>query len=132
MCVKSSEECSGLICPEGYTKCPNDGLCKASEEECKKELNTDNICSFVNKKMCKNGRCVNSKFDCSLVSEACPDEDKPYLCPNGECINDISKCSNIQNFENICEEGKVLCNSGRCVENKKEFLISQCYRMSFG
>ena len=53
----------------------------------------NNRISSVTKKMCKNGRCVNSKFDCSLVSEACPDEDKPYLCPNGECVNNLLECS---------------------------------------
>ena len=96
ICVKSSTECkAGLICPDGYFKCNVDGLCVSNSEKCKKEPNTDNICSSVTKKMCKNGRCVNSKFDCSLVSEACPDEDMPYLCPNGECTNDITKCTDM-------------------------------------
>ena len=126
ICVKTSTECTaGLICPDGYFKCNVDGLCVSNSEKCKKEPNTDNICSSVTKKMCKNGRCVNSKFDCSLVSEACPDEDMPYLCPNGECTNDITKCQSATN-ENICEEGKVMCPSGRCVENKMSSLLTQC------
>ena len=126
ICVKTSTECTaGLICPDGYFKCNVDGLCVSNSEKCKKEPNTDNICSSVTKKMCKNGRCVNSKFDCSLVSEACPDEDMPYLCPNGECTNDITKCKSATN-EGICEEGKVMCPSGRCVENKMSSLLTQC------
>ena len=125
-CAKNSEECNaGLICPNKYVKCYNDGLCKANLEQCKHEPNTDNICAFVNKQMCKNGRCLDSKYDCSLVSDACPDDDKPYLCPNGECVNNLLECS-ITDNNNICEEGKVMCPSGRCVENKKEILRASC------
>ena len=97
-CAKNSEECNaGLICPNKYVKCYNDGLCKANLEQCKHEPNTDNICAFVNKQMCKNGRCLDSKYDCSLVSDACPDDDKPYLCPNGECVNNAVICEFKQN-----------------------------------
>ena len=125
-CLKSAEDCiSGIICPNGYYKCPNDGLCKASANACRSEPNTDNICAFMNKQMCKNGRCIASNFDCALVSDACPDEDSPYLCPNGECTNDLSKCTNVVN-NNVCENGKVMCYSGRCVENKKEIIRTQC------
>ncbi|MBQ4208869.1 hypothetical protein II654_00255, partial [bacterium] len=126
ICVKSSEECkAGLVCPDGYKKCDYDGLCKANSQECTTEPNTDNICSFMNKQMCKNGRCVDSKYDCSLVSEACPDDDLPYLCPNGECTNNITSCKEATNND-ICQEGKVLCSSGRCVENNNEILRTQC------
>ena len=126
-CVKNSKECTaGFICPKGFVKCFNDGLCKESIEECKKEPNTDNICAFMNKQLCKNGRCMNSDYDCSLVSDACPDEDQPYLCPNGECVHNLINCNNVENVNNICGEGKIMCSSGRCVEKKKEIIITQC------
>ena len=126
-CVKDIEECkAGLICPNGYVKCANDGLCKSNLQECRSEPNTDNICAFLNRQMCKNGRCISSEYDCSLLSDACPDEEMPYLCPNGECTNNLENCPKAENNDNICGEGKIMCSSGRCVENKKEIIISQC------
>ena len=126
ICVKSSGECeSQFVCLDGKMKCENDGLCKSNKQECKNEPNTDNICMILNKQMCKNGRCINSNDDCSLVSDACPDEDAPYLCPNGECTKDLTKCEE-KTDNTICDEGKFLCESGRCVENKKEIIRAQC------
>ena len=126
ICVKSIGECkAGLVCHDGYIRCKTDGICKSNQQECRNEPNTDNICNFMNKKMCKNGRCIDINHDCSLVSDACPDGDTPYLCPNGECINNITNCK--ESLTNsICEEGKVLCTSGRCVENKTEIIRTQC------
>ena len=124
-CAKSQEECNGLICPEGYIKCEKDGICKPKSEYCTQILNKGDICAEDNKHLCKNGRCIALNVDCSLVSDACPDDDYPYLCPNGECTDSLSNCHNIEN-EGICETGKVMCPSGRCVENKKEILATQC------
>jgi len=124
-CINEETECKdGLICPNGFIKCEKDGSCKSNSGECSSE-DTHDICNFSGKKPCKNGRCIALNIDCSLVSEACPDDDLPYLCPNGECTNSLSNCKNIEN-DNICENGKVMCFSGRCVENKKEILATQC------
>ena len=76
--------------------------------------------------MCKNGRCINSDFDCSFVSDSCPDDDKPYLCPNGECSDDLNCTNQKESEKEICPTGKIMCSSGRCVENKTEILRTQC------
>ena len=126
ICVKSRRECTAdLVCLDGKIKCPYDGLCKSNPQECKNSPNTQNICTIFNKQMCKNSRCIDLDLDCALVSDACPDNNMPYLCPNGECTKNISEC--IESVDNnICGEGKFLCNSGRCVENKKEIIRTQC------
>ena len=126
-CVKNETECkNGYICPDGYMKCSYDGLCTENINDCRKEANTDSVCTFVNKKMCKNGRCINSDFDCSFVSDSCPDDDKPYLCPNGECSDDLNCTNQKESEKEICPTGKIMCSSGRCVENKTEILRTQC------
>ena len=125
ICVKNKDECSfGLICPSGKTKCSSDGYCTTMAGDCEPSPINNNGCLNGGEK-CPNGRCMPSLLDCSLINNACPDDDKPYLCSNGECIDDLKKCPSVE-ITGECEEGKERCPTGRCVENKTEIFRSQC------
>ena len=117
-CVSDPKDCSSIVCPNDFARCENNGLCLESQEYCGSNPDTDNYgCSNGGVK-CPNGRCMKSLSECSLISNACPDDDEPYLCSNGECVDDISKCNEINN-PGDCEEGKERCPTGRCVEKNK-------------
>ena len=126
ICVKNEDECKfGLICPLGKTKCPSDGYCSPVSGDCEPSpIMNINGCLNGGEK-CPNGRCMPSLSDCSLINNACPEDDKPYLCSNGECIDDLNKCPLTQ-IQGECEEGKIRCPTGRCVENNTEIFRSQC------
>ena len=126
ICVKNKTECYfGLICPFGKTKCSSDGYCTSDISECEPSpIINSNGCLNGGEK-CPTGRCMPSLTDCSLINNACPEDDKPFLCSNGECIEDIRKCPIVDN-PGECIEGKVRCPTGRCVENNTEIFRYQC------
>ena len=126
ICVKNSTECNfGLICPLGKTKCSSDGYCTSIPGECEPSPIMNNNGCLNGGEKCPNGRCIPSLSECSLINNACPDDDKPYLCSNGECIEDLKKCPSVEN-PGECEEGKIRCPTGRCVENNTESFRSKC------
>ena len=120
ICVKSEDECvsSGLVCPEGYYKCPTDGLCVSDSKYCQSLPTTDTNGCYNGGVKCPNGRCMQSSDECSGVSNACPDDEAPYLCSNGECVSDSSKCAT-----GSCSG--IRCETGRCVKTNAE-AATQC------
>ena len=126
ICVKNEDECisSGLVCPDGYHKCSTDGLCVANSNYCQPLPYTDASGCLNGGVKCPNGRCVASFDLCSKVSNACPDDDAPFLCSNGECSSD-SKCTASANSVK-CDGGKTKCATGRCVSNTVTDVLSKC------
>jgi hypothetical protein len=114
-----------LNCPNNLHKCPSDGLCLESLDNCQKLPNTEKNACINGGIKCPNGRCMKSLFECSLISNACPDDSSPYLCPNGECIDDLSKC-NSTSISGNCDAGKIKCSSGRCINNDIKEVLSKC------
>ena len=116
VCVKESKECfNGFICPWGYTKCPTTGDCVEKREYCKEAPRKNDGCTIYGKIRCSNGRCGESLLQCSLMSDACPDDEYPYLC-NGDCIKDLNSCDE-KNINDKCSKEQFLCPSGRCIDN---------------
>ena len=127
ICVKTNEECTfGLICPLGLTKCQTNGYCREDNDICPTVSNKEENGCINGGVKCPNGRCRKSLSECSLISNACPDENKPYLCSDGNCEDDISKCVEPGDLQNGCMDGKIRCKTGRCVENTYESIISNC------
>ena len=113
ICVKEQQDCiNGLLCPEDYVKCQYNGACVKDSNDCPYQVSTRSGCPNQNQVKCENGRCVDSKDDCAKISDACPDDQNPYLSSNGECTDDSSKSSSLT----TCESGKEKCDSGRCVK----------------
>ena len=126
ICSKIANETQvDLTCPDNYHKCTSDGLCVSSQKNCQTIPNTETNGCINGGIKCPNGRCMKSLSECSLISNACPDDSSPYLCPNGECIDDLSKCSSSSNSGN-CDAGKIKCSSGRCINNDIKEVLSKC------
>ena len=125
-CVEDLDrDCSSIVCPDGYIKCDNNGQCVSTQKGCSPNPDkTTNGCAHGGVK-CPNGRCMRSITDCSMISDACPDDEEPYLCGNGECVSDLSKCSSTSS-SGYCAAGKEKCETGRCVESSNAKLRTLC------
>ena len=122
LCVKKEENCIiGFKCQEGYTKCDYTGSCVVDSSHCQNYFNTKNGCPNHDQVKCYNGRCLSNEEECNSQSDACPDDDNPFLCSNGECVNDLKDCGSY-----TCDNGKVFCPSGRCVDDDNKVKRVSC------
>ena len=120
LCVKSEDNCIiGFKCQEGYTRCEDSGSCVSDSSQCSSTISKKTGCPNHDQVRCPNGRCLSSESECNSQSDACPDDDEPYLCSNGECAASASSCKS-----GSCS--KYLCPSGRCVSDDNKSKRTLC------
>ena len=125
ICSKYNNTSAFIYCPINTTKCEYTGECIDSQKyldgKCP-PITNKNGCPKANQFRCDNGRCMNLESECILASNACPDDDNPFLCKNGECVSNLDLCKD----DDKCGEGFIRCPNGRCIEDKEESYMEYC------